>query len=153
SNSMSFGRPYIMRTTGCIHDGWLVLRDKSGLFDQSYLYYFLSSSLAYGQFDRLAAGSTVRNLNTQLVSRVQVVLPPLSDQRRIVGILDQAFEAIAMVRARAEKNRANARQIFTQFLHDTVDKHRDTVSLSALATDVTDGDHSPPPKASSGIPF
>ncbi len=28
SNSMSFGRPYIMKTQGCIHDGWLVLSDK-----------------------------------------------------------------------------------------------------------------------------
>ena len=45
SNSMSFGRPYIMRTSGCIHDGWLVLKDKSGLFNQDYLYYFLAQVL------------------------------------------------------------------------------------------------------------
>ena|SRR5680860_109541 len=66
SNSMSFGRPYIMRTSGCIHDGWLVLSDKSGLFDQNYFYYFLGSASAYKQFDGLAAGSTVRNLNIDL---------------------------------------------------------------------------------------
>jgi type I restriction enzyme, S subunit len=72
SNSMSFGRPYIMRTIGCIHDGWLVLSDKSGLFDQDYLYYFLGSAAAYKQFDNLAAGSTVRNLNTELVKRVTI---------------------------------------------------------------------------------
>lgn len=83
SNSMSFGRPYIMRTTGCIHDGWLVLSDKSGLFDREYLYYFLSSAAAYKQFDNLAAGSTVRNLNTELVKRVTLPLPPLPEQHRM----------------------------------------------------------------------
>ena len=66
SNSMSFGRPYIMRTTGCIHDGWLVLSDKSGLYDQDYLYHFLGSDTAYRQFDARASGSTVRNLNIDI---------------------------------------------------------------------------------------
>jgi type I restriction enzyme S subunit len=112
SNSMSFGRPYIMRTTGCIHDGWLVLRDKSHRFDPDYLYYFLGSDMAYRQFDSLAAGSTVRNLNTDLVKTVKVVLPPLEEQRRIVAVLDEAFAAIATATANAEKNLANARELF-----------------------------------------
>lgn len=51
SNSMSFGRPYIMRTSGCIHDGWLVLADISEMVDQDYLYHFLGSAEAYQQFD------------------------------------------------------------------------------------------------------
>jgi len=43
SNSMSFGRPYIMKTTGCIHDGWLVLRQNgTKTFDTEFLYYLLS---------------------------------------------------------------------------------------------------------------
>lgn len=84
SNSMSFGRPYIMKTTGCIHDGWLVLSDKSGLFDHDFLYHFLGSNAAYRQFDGLAAGSTIRNLNSELVRTVVVPVPPLDEQRRIV---------------------------------------------------------------------
>ena len=39
SNSMSFGRPYILNIDGCIHDGWLVIHDKNNVFDKSYLYY------------------------------------------------------------------------------------------------------------------
>ena len=117
SNSMSFGRPYIMRTSGCIHDGWLVLKDKSGLFDQDYLYYFLGSSSTYRQFDKLAAGSTVRNLNIDLVKRVKVTLPPLPEQRRIVAILDEAFEGIDRAIANTEKNLANARQLFESYLN------------------------------------
>lgn len=117
SNSMSFGRPYIMRTSGCIHDGWLVLKDKSGLFDQDYLYYFLGSSTTYKQFDILAAGSTVRNLNIDLVRGVKVTLPPPLEQKRIVAILDEAFEGIDRAIANTEKNLVNSRRLFESYLN------------------------------------
>jgi type I restriction enzyme S subunit len=117
SNSMSFGRPYIMRTSGCIHDGWLVLKDKSGLFDQDYLYYFLGSNTTYKQFDKLAAGSTVRNLNIDLVRGVKVILPPLPEQKRIVAILDEAFEGIDRAIANTEKNLANSGELFESYLN------------------------------------
>jgi restriction endonuclease S subunit len=117
SNSMSFGRPYIIRTSGCIHDGWLVLKDKSGLFDQDYLYYFLGSNTTYKQFDNLAAGSTVRNLNIDLVRGVKVILPPLLEQKRIVTILDETFEGIDRAIANTEKNLTNARELFESYLN------------------------------------
>jgi type I restriction enzyme, S subunit len=116
SNSMSFGRPYIMRTSGCIHDGWLVLSDKSGLFDQDYLYQFLSSDDTYRQFDNFASGSTVRNLNIEAAKKVKVLLPSILEQRRIVVILDEAFEGIDTAVANAEKNLANARELFDCYL-------------------------------------
>ena len=114
SNSMSFGRPYIMKTAGCIHDGWLVLRQPK--IDQDYLYHVLSSDLVFDQFDRLAAGSTVRNLNIGLAKSVQIPYPPLPEQRRIVGIIDEAFEGIAAAKANAEKNLQNARALFESHL-------------------------------------
>jgi type I restriction enzyme, S subunit len=91
SNSMSFGRPYIMKTTGCIHDGWLVLSDKHEVFYQDYLYQFLSSPEAYYQFDSKASGSTVRNLNIDIVKSVTVKIPPLKEQKRIAAKLDNLF--------------------------------------------------------------
>lgn len=90
SNSMSFGRPYIMKTTGCIHDGWLVLSDKQGRADSDYFYYLLGSRAVYREFKRLAPGSTVKNLNIDLVSNVEVALPPIEEQKRIADILDRA---------------------------------------------------------------
>jgi type I restriction enzyme, S subunit len=91
SNSMSFGRPYIMRTSGCIHDGWLVLSDYATQLDQDYLYYVLGSQFVYQQFDRLAAGSTVRNLNIELASRVDIPVPTIKEQQKIA----QGFEALS----------------------------------------------------------
>jgi type I restriction enzyme S subunit len=90
TNSMSFGRPYIMGTSGCIHDGWLVLSSKHGDVDQDYFFHLLGSGFIYAKFTKLAAGATVKNLNIDLVSGVEVSFPPLAEQRRIAAILDQA---------------------------------------------------------------
>jgi type I restriction enzyme S subunit len=121
SNSMSFGRPYIMKTTGCIHDGWLVLHQPK--VDPDYLYYVLSSDLVFSQFDRLAAGSTVRNLNIGLAKSVEIPYPPLPEQKRIVGILDEAFDGIATAKANAEKNLQNARALFDSHLQSVFTQH------------------------------
>jgi type I restriction enzyme S subunit len=114
SNSMSFGRPYIMKTSGCIHDGWLVLRQPK--IDPDYLYYVLGSDLVFNQFDQLAAGSTVRNLNIGLAKTVKIPIPPLAEQQRIVGLLDEAFEGLATAKATAEKNLQNAHALFESHL-------------------------------------
>jgi type I restriction enzyme, S subunit len=117
SNSMSFGRPYIMKTTGCIHDGWLVLKQShKKIFEPGFLYYFLSSPIVFNQFNMLAAGSTVRNLNIALVSSVTVSIPPLLEQQRIVAILDEAFYAIDRAKANAEQNLNNLKELFEQIL-------------------------------------
>jgi len=117
SNSMSFGRPYILKTTGCIHDGWLVLKQNGNkIFDTEFLYYLLSSPFVFNQFNSKAAGSTVRNLNIALVSSVMVPIPPLSEQQRIVTILDEAFAAIDKAKANAEQNLKNAKELFDSYL-------------------------------------
>lgn len=142
SNSMSFGRPYIMRTSGCIHDGWLVLSGYQGTFDQTFLYHVLGSPQVFTQFDRLAAGSTVRNLNIDLASRVVVPVPPLSEQRRIVAILDEAFEAIATARANTEKNLQNAQEVLAAYvdaLLDSAGKDWSTGRLSTFVESISTG--------------
>jgi type I restriction enzyme S subunit len=99
SNSMSFGRPYIMKTDGCIHDGWLALKEgKVKIFNNDFLYYLLSSSFVFNQFDSLASGSTVRNLNKDLVSSVVVKIPPLAEQNRIVDKLDRLFAQLETIK-------------------------------------------------------
>ena len=119
SNSMSFGRPYIMKTTGCIHDGWLVLKQNGEkIFETEFLYYLLSSPFVFQQFNSKAAGSTVRNLNIALVSSVNVPIPPLPDQQRIVSILDEALSAIAKAKANAEQNLRNSKELFESYLQN-----------------------------------
>ena len=81
TNSMSFGRPYIMRTAGCIHDGWLVLSPRRSSVDPDYFYSLLGSRALYTEFSRRAPGATVKNLNIGLVRSVVVPVPPEARQR------------------------------------------------------------------------
>ena len=48
SNSMSFGRPYILSIAGCIHDGWLRLYDFQAEADDEFLYYLLFATVYKG---------------------------------------------------------------------------------------------------------
>lgn len=80
SNSMSFGKPYILGVDGCIHDGWLVIRDENKVFDTIYLYYYLGSPQTYEAFKNLAVGGVVNNLNKDLVKQVKVAIPPIETQ-------------------------------------------------------------------------
>lgn len=88
SNSMSFGRPYIMATEGCIHDGWLLLREDGRRITKDFLYWALSSEHVYRQFKRAATGGVVNNLNSQLVRDVEIPLPPIEIQREIVAEIE-----------------------------------------------------------------
>jgi type I restriction enzyme, S subunit len=93
SNSMSFGRPFIMKTSGAIHDGWLVIRKNENV-DHDFLFYSLSSNSVYSQFTRLAKGSTVKNLNIEAVKQVNIPLPPKSTQLAIVSKIEELFSEL-----------------------------------------------------------
>ena len=56
SNSMSFGRAYILKIDGCIHDGWFVLRNFDNVFNIDFLALYLSSEIVQKQYKKLAAG-------------------------------------------------------------------------------------------------
>jgi len=90
SNSMSYGRPYIVKIDGAIHDGWLLLRIKdSTRISQDYLYYILSSDQTKSQYERMATGGVVNNLNSSLVSEVKIPIPDIEIQNRIVLEIEQ----------------------------------------------------------------
>lgn len=94
SNSMSFGKPVIVKVSrGAIHDGWLLLREKLTL-DKEYFYYLFSSNFMYSFLSSQASGTTVKNLNIDKLKNIEIPLPPLKEQGRIAGILDLAFEKI-----------------------------------------------------------
>jgi restriction endonuclease S subunit len=106
SNSMSFGRPYIMATDGCIHDGWLLLRDHSDRVDKDFLYHVLGSAIVFAQFVRAATGGVVNNLNSEIVRGVKIPLPPPATQQAIVAEIEAEQDLVVANReliARFEK--------------------------------------------------
>lgn len=94
TNSMSFGRPYILNVDGCIHDGWLVLSDNFKAFDKDFLYYLLSSKFAYYQFCESVSGAVVKNLNSDKVAISRFAIPPINEQKRIANKIESLVPLI-----------------------------------------------------------
>ena len=94
TNSMSFGRPYILNVDGAIHDGWLAISNYENSLNKDYLFYILSSNVVYSQFLSLISGAVVKNLNSDKVASILIPLPPLSEQTRIVDKIEQSFAHI-----------------------------------------------------------
>ena len=96
SNSMSFGRPYIMAINGCIHDGWLLLRNDKNLYDLQFLCHLLGSENMLHQYKSFAAGSTVNNLNKDLVGNTTVSFPKKTEQSKLGAFLDSLDNLITL---------------------------------------------------------
>lgn len=96
SNSMSFGRPFILKIDGAIHDGWLLIKIKNNkIVLADFLYHILNSNLVKSQYDNLATGGVVKNLNSDLVRSVQIPLPPVEEQKKIVAQLEREESLIS----------------------------------------------------------
>jgi len=117
-----------------------------------FLFYGINSYLK--DIEDVTTFTTVKHLSSKQIADIDFPLPPLQEQRRIVAVLDEAFAAIATATANAEKNLANVRELFESEIERQVGwKEPSTVMLEDLADGITDGDHQPPPKATSGVPF
>ena len=93
SNSMSFGRPYIVNQKGCIHDGWILISDYQTSYSTDFLYYLLTSNKVQKYMRDNVISGTVQNLNTDIVKNIEIPLLSLEVQKRIVEVLDN-FEKI-----------------------------------------------------------
>lgn len=100
SNSMSFGRPYIMNIDGCIHDGWNVIHNIHSVdnamkeFNQDYLYFVLSSTMLKQQIIDKAEGGVVKNIRSDNLRDLVMPVPPIEEQQRIVDKINEIMPKI-----------------------------------------------------------
>lgn len=103
SNSMSFGRPYIMAIDGCIHDGWLLIRDEEKRYDLKFLCQMLGTEQMLAQYRAMAAGSTVNNLNKELVGNTEVKVPSIAEQAKIGEYFSKVDDLITLHQKKFEQ--------------------------------------------------
>lgn len=125
-----------------------VLRPNNNVFN-NWIIYFLN----YSNLMKYVKGATVPKLNQENARSIEIPLPPLEEQKRIVKILDEKFAQLETVKANAKANLQNAKDLFQSqltkaFSNTTWEKKR----LGDICG-VTDGDHMPPPKSKDGFPF
>lgn len=129
-----------------------IVADKSKVHER-FLLYFLTTISAQD----LVQDHAYPSLNLPIISAIQLPYPPLPEQQRIVTMLDQAFEGIATATANAEKNLANAREIFegtlqSIFTHKGEGWVQNANSLADLCELIVDCEHKTAPTQAEGIP-
>lgn len=121
SNSMSFGRPYILKTKGCIHDGWLAISGIEKYFISDFLYHLLSSN-KYQQIMRQKAsfGGAVQNLNADIVRELEMPVVDLEIQSEIVRILDKFTDVTANLTKELDAELQNRKKQYAYYVDKLV---------------------------------
>ena len=84
--------------------------------DNRFLFYFLSSPSMQNHYSVEKNGAALQQFTIRQINEIEIPLPPLPEQQRIVAILDTAFSAIAKAKSNAEQNLKNAKQLFESYL-------------------------------------
>lgn len=100
SNSMSFGRPYILKIKTCIHDGWIAVTEIKDFIISDYLYYFILSGGSQVYFSNAAAGGGIKNLNAEIIKLLLITFPSKTEQQKIADFLSSID---ALITAENEK--------------------------------------------------
>lgn len=137
SNSMSFGRPYILDIDGCIHDGWLVIQDYQKAYDMQFLYYILCSDAVMNQYVSMAAGSSVQNLNKEKVADVLLYAPiSLQEQSAIASALTSMDNEITALEAKKAKYEQIKQGMMQQLLTGKIRLVETAVKTNATSANV-----------------
>ena len=134
-------------------DTWAIKTNDDVLIKYFYYFIFLKQDLIS---NKMFKGATIKHLQKDDFKNIDILFPSLQEQKRIVEILDKTFEKLKKVKENTEKNLQNSKEFFISYLENVFEhknKKINLVKLAELATDITDGDHMPPPKSQTGIPF
>ena len=94
-----------------------IIRFNTSKICPNYFRYFSQSAAYLADIESVCTGATRKRISRNKLGEIRLPLPPVPEQKRIVAILDEAFEGIATAVANAEKNLANARELFDSYLN------------------------------------
>jgi type I restriction enzyme S subunit len=120
---------------GAIASSLVIVRPREAILNAYVLAYF-QSDICADMISQFKNGAAQPNLSAHSLSSFTIPYPPLPEQQRIVGILDEAFDGIATAKANAEKNLQNARRLFNCALVALADKVGQDGWLKTTVADV-----------------
>lgn len=154
SNSMSFGRPYILQIDGCIHDGWLSISGFQELLLPDFLYYVLSSSLIQREMAKKASfGGAVQNLNADIVKGIAIPVPPLPVQEEIVRILDELTEKTDELTSELKAELEARKKQYEYYKNKLMSVDSANIFKLGDIAFICDGTHQTPHYTDSGVKF
>ncbi|MBK8755024.1 MAG: restriction endonuclease subunit S [Candidatus Competibacteraceae bacterium] len=110
---------------GIINQALLKLTPSSAVSSE-FLKYWMDSTDFQNSLNEQSGGAAIQNVaSVSILKEIKIPLPPLPEQQRIVGILDEAFDGIATAKAKAEKNLKNSRALFESYLQSVFTQRGD----------------------------
>lgn len=151
TNSGTIGIPAFLGINGCIHDGYLAILDiDEKLLDKNYLYYYFF--VIKQHLKDIAPTGIQPNLNTQIAKNIEIILPPLETQKKIVEILEKA-EKLKKWRVTSDKlTNDYLENVFLEMFGDPLKNPYkwDNDKLENVCIKITDGTHHSPPNSENG---
>ena len=117
SNSMSFGKPFIMGIEGYIHDGWFLIKLFKAI-DVDYFYNLLTSLFVQNQFLESASGAVVKNIRADIVKKTMLPIPPFEEQKEIVKKVENLFAICDQLEEQITSSQTNAEQLMQSVLKE-----------------------------------
>ena len=112
------------------------------IIDDDYLFYIIPTEFVRGELMKQAERSLIPSMSVKHLAEIRIPVPPIDEQKRIVAIVDQAFEAIDGAIENTKQNLANDRELFESYLNDVfTQKGRDwdNLALETLTERITKG--------------
>ncbi|MBK7694755.1 MAG: restriction endonuclease subunit S [Saprospiraceae bacterium] len=114
ASGVSLGQIKFLGVKGCIHDGWLYTSNfKDELINKEFLYYFL---IYYSEgFHNFSSGAAIQNINTDILRKTIIALPPISVQETIVSIISAYDDLIEVNNQRIKLLEETARELYKEW--------------------------------------
>ena len=111
-----------------------------------FLKLWMQSESFQDSLKEYSGGAAIQNVaSVAILKQIEIPLPPLNEQERIVSILDECFAAIDKAKTNAEQNLKNAKELFESYLQGVFENGNwETKELRELTTILGDGLHGTP---------
>ena len=135
--------------------GFAILRPRSQILPK-YLFILIQSDLFQRIKDNFAGKGIMGGIKKTDIPKIGIPVPPLPIQKKIVKILDEAFEKLSKAKENAKTNLNNSKEVFESYLQSVFENKGEDWEenkLEEICTKITDGVHKKPNYVSEGIPF
>ena len=121
--------------------------------DSKYLVYLINSPWFKDQVKQYESGTTRKRISRKNLDCIDMTFPPIEEQQRIVTRIEELFSELDSAVETLQKAKQQLEVYRQAVLKEAFAECQSTVKVNDVCKHVTDGDHMPPPKTETGIPF